>query len=152
MERSSSKAAIDAFLGQKKIALAGYSHKPKKFGHVVYNTLKEKGFDVYPVNPSGGTTVEGEKVFSDVTSLPSGVDALLIMTRPEVTPLVLEQAMEKGLQHLWIQQMSGSKVVKEMMEKNALKGIYNRCILLHANPTGIHRFHRRIVQLFGRLP
>ncbi len=43
MEKSP-KTLIDEFLAQQEIALAGYSHQPKKFGHSVYKTLKEKGY------------------------------------------------------------------------------------------------------------
>ncbi len=149
---TSPKTLIDQFLQQQHIALAGYSHKPGKFGHQVYQTLKKKGYVIHPVNPKGGSTPDGEEVYRDIQSLPDNINALLVMTRPEVTPLVVEEAMGKGISHLWIQQMSGSKMLKEKLLSLKQEVVYNRCILLHANPTGIHKFHRRILGLFGRLP
>ena len=45
------KASIDTFLSTHKIAIAGVSRDPKKFGYLVFQQLKEKGFEVYPINP-----------------------------------------------------------------------------------------------------
>ena len=150
--KSSPKLLVDSFLGQEHIALAGYSHSSKKFGHTVYQTLKEKGYVIHPVNPCGGTAPGGEVVHQDLDSLPPEVEALLIVTRPGVTERLVDQAAERGVRILWIQQMSGSKAVRDKLEEKGLDAVYNRCILLHANPTGIHKLHQSILKLFGRLP
>ncbi len=149
---TSDKSRIDGFLSQEQIALAGYSRNPKKFGHDVYKTLKEKGYTIHPVNPAGGVTPAGETIHQSLNTLPPEVEALLIMTKPEVAPQVAEQALAKGINRLWIQQMSGSTALKQMLDESQADAVYNRCILLHANPTGIHKFHRRILGFFGRLP
>ena len=46
-----SKAAIQAFMALKTLAVAGVSRNPNKFGTMVYKDLKSKGYTVYPVNP-----------------------------------------------------------------------------------------------------
>ena len=142
---------VRTFISQKQIALVGYSSHPKKFGHEVYKTLTEKGYAVFPVNPAGGSTPGGDIVYRDVASVPSEVDTFLIATKPEVTEKVLEQLEQRWPQHLWIQQMSGSKEVKEKLDGQPGNIIYNRCILMHAHPKGIHRFHRLLAGIFGRL-
>lgn len=152
MKTSSDKERIDGFLNQKHIALAGYSRNPKKFGHDVYKTLKEKGYSIHPVNPAGGTAPGGETIHQSLETLPPEVGALLIMTKPEVAPQVAEQALARGINRLWIQQMSGSKALEKVFDGKPVDLVYNRCILLHANPKGIHKFHRMILGLFGRLP
>ncbi len=68
-----SKASVDNFLRQEHIALAGYSRDTKKFGHVAYKTLKEKGYTLYPVNPSGGTAPGGETIYTDIETLPEAL-------------------------------------------------------------------------------
>lgn len=106
---ASDKARIDAFLDQPDIGLAGYSRNPRKFGHTIYKTLKEKGYRLFPVNPAGGEAPGGETIYPDVASLPGEVNALVVVTRADVTPVVVDQALLKGIDYLWIQQMSGSK-------------------------------------------
>jgi predicted CoA-binding protein len=142
---------IRAFVSQKQLALVGYSSNPKKFGHDVYKTLVDKGCTVYPVNPAGGITPNGDTIYTDVSAVPAEVDAFLLVTKPEVSRKVLEDLLTRNPGHLWIQQMSGSKEIREMLEGLPANIVYNRCILMHADPKGIHRFHRWLVGIFGRL-
>ncbi len=149
---ASDKALIDAFLDQPDIGLAGYSRNPRKFGHTIYKTLKEKGYRLFPVNPAGGEAPGGETIYPDVASLPGEVNALVVVTRADVTPVVVDQALLKGIDYLWIQQMSGSKQLYASLAPKDVNAICGRCILLHAQPEGIHKFHRWLLGLFGQLP
>ncbi len=146
------KASIDSFLSQEHIALAGYSRDTKKFGHVVYKTLKEKGYTIYPVNPAGGRAPGGETIYTAIEALPAEVKALLVFTKPEVTAGLVEKAIAKGFEHIWIQQMSGSKQLYEALAQQDVNAVCGSCILLHAQPTGIHKFHRWLLGLVGKLP
>jgi uncharacterized protein len=148
----STKAQVDAFLAQKDVAVAGYSRDPKKFGHMLYKTLKEKGYQVYPVNPAGGEAPGGEPIYSAVPELPEHVRALVVVTKPEVSPQVVREALNRGVDHLWIQQMSDGKVLQKELSEVSANVIFGRCILMHAHPTGIHKFHRWLAGVFGRLP
>lgn len=152
MTPNTPKNKIKAFLSQKHIAVAGYSRDPKKFGSTVYQTLKQKGYNVYAVNPAGGITGDGDQIYTDVVSLPGQVKALLILTRPEITPSVVRQALQQGIDNIWIQQMSDDKDALEMLDLAGINYLTGRCILLHADPTGVHKFHRFILKIFGKLP
>lgn len=143
---------IDSFLAQQHIAVAGYSRNPKKFGTILYDTLKEKGYQVYAVNPAGGTTPGGQPVFPDMSALPAQVKALVVVTKPEASVAVVDQALEKGIDNIWVQQMSDNQQVKDRLAGAQVNHVTGRCILMHASPTGIHKFHRWIAGVFGRLP
>ena len=147
-----SKASVDNFLGQEHIALAGYSRDTKKFGHVVYKTLKEKAYKLYPVNPAGGEAPGGETIYTAIDALPSDVKALLVLTKPEVTACLVEKAIARGFEHIWVQQMSGDKKLYESLANQDVNAVCGSCILLHAQPTGIHKFHRWMLGLVGKLP
>ena len=60
-------AAIADFLAQERIAVAGVSREPggKHGGNVVYKRLKERGYQVFAVNPNADT-VEGDPCFHDL--------------------------------------------------------------------------------------
>lgn len=146
------KEHIDAFLSQQHIAVAGYSRNSRKFSTIAYQTLKEKGYQVYPVNPAGGTTPEGQEIYARIADLPQQVKALLIITSPKVSAELVQQALQKGIDKVWIQQMSDSVQARELLESSGIHHVIGRCILMHASPRGIHRFHRRIMELFGRIP
>jgi uncharacterized protein len=148
----STKAQVDAFLAQKDIALAGYSRDPKKFGHMLYKTLKEKGYRIYPVNPAGGEAPGGEEIHTDLSALPAHIRTLLVVTKPEVSAQVVREGLDRGMDHLWIQQMSGSRELQKELAEVATNVVYGRCILMHAHPTGIHKFHRWLAGIFGKIP
>ena len=46
-----SKKIVEEFLTQKKIAVVGVSRKKTKFGNAIYKELRQKGYNVFPVNP-----------------------------------------------------------------------------------------------------
>jgi uncharacterized protein len=145
------KQQIEEFLSRPSIAMAGYSRNPKKFGGSVYNTLIEKGYNIVPVNPAGGLTPQGTRIYENLTELPGNVNALLIMTKPEVSTDVVKQAIEKGITHIWVQQSSENEEVKELLKEQSCV-IIGQCILMYTDPGGIHKVHRWLAGLFGVLP
>jgi uncharacterized protein len=151
MEMKATKAHIEEFLAQPHIAVAGYSRNPNKFGGMVYKTLREKGYDLYPVNPEGGETSDGRTVLRTIDELPDKVKALYIVTRPDITERLVAEAIEEGITHIWIQQMSDNAKIKEMISKIPVP-ITGECILMHTNPKGFHKFHWWLVKMIGRLP
>ena len=143
---------ITRFLNHEKLAVAGVSRNPKKFGHVVMKELTDKGFDVYPVNPDA-TTIRGHKCYPSVNDLSDDVKHLLIVTPRQQTTAVAEQAIEKGMKMVWIQQMSDTPEAVNFLLNAGIQVIAGKCILMFANPVkGPHRFHRFLVKIVGRYP
>ena len=76
------KEAASEFLSQTRVAVTGVSRKPKNHGsNTVYKRLRERGYDVFAVNPNADE-VEGDPAYDDLRSIPGGVDAVVIGTRP----------------------------------------------------------------------
>lgn len=146
------QTAIDAFLAPRRLAIAGVSRDPKKFGFIAFKELREKGFEVLPINPNA-ETIDGIKCYPSVASLPEGVESLLLVTPRNQTAGVIREALEKKIPHLWIQQMAESKEALKLAENTSVNLIYKECILMHTLPVkSIHRFHRAIKGFFGLLP
>jgi len=142
---------IEEFLGSEPIALAGVSRNPKKFGYAAFKELKEKGMNIVPINPYADEIL-GSKVYKDVSSLPSDVKGLIIMTKKDKTAGVIKEALEKGIKQIWIQQMSDNKEVVKELDGADVNLITRECILMYYKPHSIHKFHRAILKFFGRLP
>jgi len=80
---SSIKEAAAQFLAAKRVAVTGVSRTAAKHGsNVVYQRLKQRGYTVFSVNPNA-EKVEGDAAYPDLTSIPGGVDAVVIGTKPE---------------------------------------------------------------------
>jgi uncharacterized protein len=147
-----SKQMIRNFFDTKKIAVAGVSRNSKKFSTVVFNELKERGFDVYPINPNVDT-IYGVPCFQSVSAIPEGVNSLLLVTPKNKTLDLLKEAVSKGFRNIWIQQMSETPEVIAYIKSENLNLITKQCILMHTEPVkGFHKFHRTMNKIFGLLP
>jgi uncharacterized protein len=147
-----SRKAIELFLSSKKIAIAGVSRNPKKFGYTVFKELSQKGFDVYPINPNTNS-LGGTPCFQSVSALPSNVKNLLIVTPKNQTTGLIREAVSNGISGIWIQQMSETPEAIQFAQENNVNLISKQCILMWAEPVkSFHRFHRNLKKLFGLLP
>lgn len=145
-------STIHNFLEPKEIAICGVSRNTKKFGRVVYDSLKEKGYTLYPVNPNTHL-INDDKCFKDISELPDHVHYLYIVTPREQTTEIIQKAIGKGIQNIWIQQMSETPDAVELAKTNKINLIHKECIFKFAEPvTGIHKFHRFMSKLFGMYP
>jgi predicted CoA-binding protein len=96
------KDATAEFLGKKRIAVTGVSRNPKGHGsNVVYQRLRDRGYDVFAVNPNADT-VEGDPCYHDLKSIPDGVEAVVIGTRPETAQSTMEECAELGIGYVWM--------------------------------------------------
>ena len=146
------KASIDSFLSSQKIAIAGVSRDPKKFGHQVFLKLQEKGYEVYPINPATDS-IAGMPCFRSVASLPLNVHSLVIITPKKSTRDVVSEAIAKGIDNIWIQQMSDTPEAINLARSHPINLVTKECVFMHVEPVeGIHKFHRTIRRLFGFFP
>jgi predicted CoA-binding protein len=96
-----SEAAAD-FLSCRRIAVTGVSHAPTGHGsNAVYGRLRERGYEVFAVNPNA-PTVEGDPTYPDLRSIPGGVEAVVIGTRPAHAMATVEEASELGITRVWM--------------------------------------------------
>ncbi len=149
--------AIDDFLAQRRIAVAGVSRTPQGHGgNVVYQRLRARGYEVFAVNPAADT-VEGDPCYRDLRSIPGGVDAVVIATPASAAESVVRECRELGITRVWMHQAFGagsvSKEAHELCRASGIASIAGGCPLMYG-PTsdGGHRFMRVILGLFGRLP
>ncbi|HLG32909.1 MAG TPA: CoA-binding protein [Ignavibacteriaceae bacterium] len=147
-----SKALVEEFLHESKIALVGISRDKRKFGNTIYRELKKKGFALFPVNPNM-TEFEEDKCYSSLSSLQQRVDALIINIPPKNTKAIVEEAKNVGIKKIWMQQGSESTEAIKFCNENNIEIISGECILMFAEPAAFfHRAHRWINKIAGELP
>ncbi len=145
------KQQIEQFLSSDPIAMAGVSRDPKKFGRVTYEELTRKGLKLIPVNPNM-ELINGTACYTDISHLPVEVKSLLIMTKKDQTAKVVEDALAKGIQNIWIQQSSDTPEALALLKGKDINVITKQCILMHYKPDSFHKFHRNLKRFFGGLP
>jgi predicted CoA-binding protein len=102
------KEAATEFLAKKRVAVTGVSRTPKAHGsNNVYRRLRERGYDVFAVNPNADE-VEGDRSYPDLKSIPGGVEAVVIGTRPEIAERTMHECADLGIEHVWMHRGPGA--------------------------------------------
>jgi uncharacterized protein len=149
------KEAAAAFLANKRVAVTGVSRAPKTHGsNTIYKRLRERGYDVFAVNPNA-TEVEGDRSYQDLRSIPGGVDAVVIATRPKHAEDTMRQCAELGIKHVWMHHGAGgtsvSATATEYGRQNGVTVIDGGCPLMFG-PTADFAHKVMRVALAGRVP
>jgi predicted CoA-binding protein len=145
------------FLSHKRVAVTGVSRTPKSHGgNIIYNRFKERGYEVFPVNPNA-QTVEGVTAFPNLKAIPGGVDLVIIATRPEHAEATMRECVELGIKRVWMHALMGSGSCSPEATKfgrtNGITVIEGGCPLMFG-PTadGGHKVMRFIFTLTGGVP
>jgi predicted CoA-binding protein len=148
------EAAAD-FLSRKRVAVTGVSRTPKNHGsNTVYKRLRDRGYEVFAVNPNAHE-VEGDRCYKDLTTIPGGVDAVVIGTRPELAEGTMRECAELGIEHVWMHRGPGagsvSPTATEYGRQHGITVIDGGCPLMFG-PTA--DFGHRLMRLVyaGKVP
>jgi uncharacterized protein len=145
-----SKRQVEEFFTDGKFALAGFSRSGKKFGNIVFNELKQKGFTVYPIHPVADS-IDGVKCYSNFQYLPESVKSLIVVVKPGEAKQIIIKAAAAGIKYVWLQHGSSSQDVLSLCNQLGVTAIHGECILMVANPIKFpHNFHKALWKLFGR--
>ena len=124
------RAAIGAFLSEGPWAVAGASSDRSKYGNKVLRAYLQNDMTVYPVNPHA-TEVEGLTAYASLADLPERVRGLSIVTPPEVTEELVDDAIELGIEHLWMQPGAESPAAIERARAAGLSVLaWGPCLLV----------------------
>lgn len=93
---------IDTFLGAEAFGVVGASSKPHKYGNKVLRCYQQNQHTVVPVNPVE-KEIEGLTCAASVSELPDHVGSISIITPPQVTEKVVDQAITRGIKNIWMQ-------------------------------------------------
>lgn len=151
------REAADTFLGNRRIAVTGVSRNPTNHGgNIVYQRLRERGYEVFAVNPNADT-VEGDPCFIDLKSIPGGVDAVVIATRPSVAELTMRECVELGIDQVWMHRSFGAGSVSDEAtaygREHGVTVIDGGCpLMFEPCDDGGHRFMRRVFTWTGKVP
>jgi len=137
------------FIESKTYAIAGVSRNKKKFGNYVFRQLKEKGYQLFPVNPNTAE-IEGVTCYANITALPADISHLIVLTPKKETMFVVEEAVKKGIKNIWVQQSSETREVMDFANGKDSNFVFKKCIMMYAQPKGMHKFHRFVNDLIKK--
>ena len=147
---------IRAFLGAKRLAVAGVSRNPSDFSRILFRDFLRRGYDAVPVHPNGGE-IEGRTCFARIQDIVPPIEAVLLMTPPTVTEQVAGDCAEAGVKRVWMFRASGAGAVSSnavaYCESRGIDVIAGECPLMFFEGAGlIHRLHGLVRKITGRYP
>ena len=149
------KEAAAAFLANKRVAVMGVLRTPKTHGsNTIYKRLRERGYEVFAINPNA-SQVEGDRSYPDLKSIPGGVEAVVIATRPQFADDTMHDCAELGIKHVWMHWGAGgtsvSATATEYGRQNGITVIDGGCPLMFGPTADFgHKIMRRVFT--GRVP
>lgn len=101
--------AAQEFLTCTRIAVTGVSRDPKgEASNGIFRRLRERGYTVFAVNPLATEVEGGEPAYPDLASIPGGVEAVVIATRPEHALATVREAAATGVRQVWMHRSFGA--------------------------------------------
>ena len=97
------KEIIDILQRACKIAVLGISPKESRDSNRVAKYLLEQGYEIVPVNP-GQREIMGKVCYRSLTDIPFPVDMANLFVNPTRVPVIVDQAVEKGVPVIWMQE------------------------------------------------
>lgn len=111
------KAALNALLKPKSIAVVGASATPGKIGYTVIKNLLDSEFEgkIYPINPTADEIL-GLKVYPSVKDIPGKVEAAIITIPAKLVLSVIDDLGQKGVKGMMVITSGFSEIGEKELE------------------------------------
>jgi len=114
----------------RSIAIVGISPKDNRPSYFAFKYLKERGYNMIPVNPGqAGQEILGRKVYARLADIPEPVDMVDIFRAPQYAPAIVQEALalKPRPQVIWMQLGVRNDEAAAAAEAAGLKVVMNRC-------------------------
>ncbi|HRK62339.1 MAG TPA: CoA-binding protein [Candidatus Omnitrophota bacterium] len=112
----------------KRVAVVGLSDKQDRPSYHVAEYLQNHGYTVIPVNPMIQEW-KGIKSYSDLRSIPGGVEIVDIFRKPTDVPKIVDEAIYVGAKVIWMQEGIVHNESADRARAAGLKVVMNKCML-----------------------
>ncbi len=119
--------------GCRRVAVVGISPDPLKAGHYVPKTLKEKGFELFGVNPKyEGQEILGIKVYGSINKIEQDIDVVVVFRPSRDMPEIAKEALLKGFKTFWMQPGTVNEEVKMDLDKRGFNVVAGKCMKMES--------------------
>ena len=112
------------------IALIGASNDKNKYGNKIYRDLRNKGYNVIPINPKE-EMIEGDKAYRSIEEMEILPDIANFVVPPSIAMKIAKHIAELGIKYLWFQPGSESEELEGWLKNtDEIKYLINSCIMI----------------------
>ncbi|MCE5238749.1 CoA-binding protein [bacterium] len=121
---------IEELLSRRRFAVVGVSTNTEKYGWIVFENLRSRGYEAYAVNPRH-TEVHGHPCVASLADLPEPPEVVVTVVPPAVTRETVRQALALGVRYFWMQPGSEDDGAIAAAEAAGARVVHHQCIMLH---------------------
>ena len=118
----------ELLLRSRTIAVVGLSDIPMRPSHGVSAYMQAHGYRIIPVNPAITESL-GEKSYPSLRDVPEKIDIVNIFRRPEFVEQIVEEAIERKIPAVWMQEGVVHQRAAEKAQKAGMFVAMDLCIL-----------------------
>ncbi len=148
-------ADIAAFLRLKRIALVGVSRQERDFSRVLWKDLRERGYDVVPVNPQA-EEIDGQRCFERIGAVQPPAEGALIMTPHDRMAAVMRECLQAGVRNIWLYKGAVGSMDAEAVASARAEGalvVAGECpFMFLPDASWYHGVHAFVCKLCGVYP
>jgi predicted CoA-binding protein len=151
-----SRATIDDFLAQRRLAVIGVSQQKNDFTRVLFREFLQRDYDAVPVHPTA-TEIEGRPAFANIAKVQPAVDAALILVPAPGSLRVVQECIDSGVGRLWLYKAvttgAFSREAVDLCDRSGVAVVAGECpFMFFPRPGSIHAVHSFFRRLTGSLP
>ena len=118
-----------AFRNAKTIAVVGLSDKTYRASYWIAQYLQQQGYRIVPVNPNVDQVL-GEQAYPTLEAVPGTVDFVDIFRRSEFVGPIVDEAIGKGVQTIWMQMGVYDRLAAQRAEAAGITVVMDRCAMV----------------------
>lgn len=148
------KQAIEDFLSERTIAIAGASRNGEKLGNMMAKKFEDSGYTICFLHPTA-RIIDNHHCYASIEELPRGVHHLLLCTPPDASYEIARSLKSAPINMVWMHSTFGKgsyhkEAVKTFREKDVTV-IPNACPMMYLKPVDpFHKCFRWIFSKTGR--
>jgi predicted CoA-binding protein len=128
MSATQTDAITDLLKRSKTIAVVGLSNSPLRPSHGVSAYMQTHGYRIIPVNPEIKGSL-GEKSRPSLLDVEEKIDIVNVFRRSEFVEEVVDQAIQKKVPAIWMQEGVINEKAAEKARKAGIFVVMDDCIL-----------------------
>lgn len=112
-------------------AVVGATTNKEKYGYLIYDRLKTKGYNVYAVNPFY-QEILGDKCYPSLSSLPEKPQVINMVVSPKNGKVFIEEAAKLGIKYIWFQPGTYDEETISLTKELGIEPV-QACVLVATN-------------------
>jgi predicted CoA-binding protein len=125
---SSDEDIAELLTNARTIAIVGASDRPDRASNGVMKFLQDRGYKVFPVNPTiTGEHIHGEYVWRELSQIGEPIDIVDIFRNSQAASEAVDQAIAVGAKAVWMQLGVINSEAAKRAEAAGLKVVMDHC-------------------------